>query len=142
VPGLVPSHRVLGSSHLTPNQLIMHLSERLTLHLQVGRKLDEIIDELVNKNDSTEPTSDSCLKYCVPSTDEELSQLFHAMSLAGTQPAVLSIVDPYSDNYVPKSSQSVFPKPLKSLHDMSYMQLEYWRYVILFHWSSQLKCHS
>ena len=44
------------------------------------------------------------------------------MSLAGTRPAVLSIVDPYS---VPKSSQSVFPKPLKSLHDISYMQLEY-----------------
>jgi len=68
------------------------------------RKLDEMIDELVNENDSTELTSDSCLKYCVPSTNEELSQIFYAMSLAGTQPAVLSIVDPYSDNYVPKSS--------------------------------------
>ena len=79
-----------------------------------------MIDKLVNENDSTEPTLDSCLKHCVPSTNEELSQLFHAMSHAGTQPAVLSIVDPYSDNYVPNSSQSVFPKPLKSLHDMSY----------------------
>jgi len=77
------------------------------------------------KNDSKEPTSDSCLKYCLLSTNEELSQLFHAMSLAGSQPAVLSNIDPYSDNYVTKSSQSVFPKPLKSPHDMSYMQLEY-----------------
>jgi len=92
VSGLVPSRSVLGSSHLTPSQLIMHLSERLILCLQVWRKLDEIIYELVNENDFTEPTSDSCLKHCVPSTDEEQSQLFHAMNLAGTQPAVLSIV--------------------------------------------------
>jgi len=89
------------------------------------RKLDEMIDESVGENDPAEPTSDSCLKDCIPSTDDELDQLFDAMSLAGTRPAILSLVDPYSDNYVPKSSQSVFPKPLNFLHDESYVQLEY-----------------
>ena len=89
------------------------------------RKLDEMLDESVDKNDSAEPSSDSCLNHCEQPTEEELSLLFEAISLAGTRPATLSIVDPYSDNYVPKSSQSVFPKPLKSLYDISYMQLKY-----------------
>jgi len=84
-----------------------------------------MINGLVDENDSAEPTSDSCLKNCVPSNDEELSQLFDAKSLSGTQPAILSIVEPFSDNFVPRFSQNTFPKPLTSLHDMTYMQSEY-----------------
>ena len=96
--------------HPTQSLLIMHLSERLILHLQV-RELNEMLDESI----------------------DEAS--FLITNLAGPQPGILSIVNPYSDNYVPKSSQSVFPK-------QSNITRNYWKSVNLFHWSSQRKCRS
>ena len=72
-----------------------------------------------------ETVSDESVKNCTPSTEEELSQLFNNISLANTKPSVLSPVDLYSDNYVPKSLQKTFPKPLKSLHDPSFIHLKY-----------------
>ena len=68
--------------------------------------------------------------------DESIDEAsFLITNLAGPQPGILSIVNPYSDNYVPKSSQSVFPK-------QSNITRNYWKSVNLFHWSSQRKCRS
>ena len=37
-------------------------------------------------------------RNCVPQpTDEEMSQLFEALNLTGTKPAILSLIAPYSD---------------------------------------------
>ena len=76
-----------------------------------------------NNEPPEELVSDARIKDCMP--DEELSQLFNNMSLAGTKPSVLSLVDPYSDHYIPKSSQTTFPKPLRSCHDPSHIHLKY-----------------
>ena len=61
-----------------------------------------------------------------PPTDSEMEELLlEKLSLKGTKPAILSLVAPYSDKYVPKSSLDVFPKPLKCLQQPSYLQLPY-----------------
>ena len=49
-------------------------------------------------------------------TKTEMEILFKNLSVGGTKPAILSLIPPYSDNYVPKSSVANFPKPLKSLY--------------------------
>ena len=60
-----------------------------------------------------------------PPTDDEMGELFEKLSLTGTKQAILSLIAPYSDQYVPKSSLHVFPKPLKCLQQPSYLQLPY-----------------
>ena len=65
-------------------------------------------------------------RNCVPQpTDEEMSQLFEALNLAGTKPAILSRIAPYSDQYVPKSSVGTFSIPLISLHQPLYTEMQY-----------------
>ena len=85
------------------------------------RKFDEMIedDSLQSSFDET-TSSQGC-----PPTDSEMGELFEKLSLTGTKPAILSLVAPYSDKYVPKSSLDVFPKPLKCLQQPSYLQLPY-----------------
>ena len=53
--------------------------------------------------------------------------LLEKLSLTGTKTAILSLVAPYSDKYIPKSSLDVFPKPLKCLQQLSdsHLQLPY-----------------
>ena len=46
-------------------------------------------------------------------------------SVGGTKPAILSLIPPYSDNYVPRSSVQNFPEPLISLYASYYVDLEY-----------------
>ena len=91
------------------------------------RKLNEMLEGTDEENNDPpkESVSDARIKDCMPSTDEELSQLFNNMSLAGTKPSVLTLVDPYSDHQIPKSSQTTLPKPLRSLHDPSHIHLRY-----------------
>ena len=60
-----------------------------------------------------------------PPTDSETGELFKKLSLTGTKPAIFSVVAPYSDKYVPKSSLDMFPKPLKCFQQPSYLQLPY-----------------
>ena len=43
----------------------------------------------------------------------EFNNFFEKLSKSGTKPGILSFVDPYSDNYVPKAVQPSFPKPLQ-----------------------------
>ena len=105
------------------------------------RKLDEMIeqsvssltDSMIDKDDSLMPTDspvstseDLLPRYCVTQpTDNEISQFIEALSVAGTKPAILSLISPYSDEYVPKSLLSTFPKPLKSLQQPVYTEMQY-----------------
>ena len=86
------------------------------------RKLDEMME-------IDDPPEFSCDLVTVSQgaspTDLEMKLLFEKLNLAGTKPAILSLIPPYSDEYVPKSSGDILPKPLKSLHQPSYLQLEY-----------------
>ena len=70
-----------------------------------------------------------------PPTDSEMGELFEKLSLTGTKPAILSLVAPYSDKYVPKSSLDVFPKPLNVFNNhriFSCHTMSCWGYVKLF----------
>ena len=60
-----------------------------------------------------------------PPTDSEMGELFEKLSLTGTKPAILSLITPYFDKYVSKSSLDVFPKPLKCRQQPLYLQLPY-----------------
>ena len=51
----------------------------------------------------------------IPPSDAELETFFHGLSLGDTKPAVLSLVSPYSDGYIPKQAQIVFPEMLRDL---------------------------
>ena len=63
------------------------------------------------------------LKVANPPTDGEMGELFEKLSFTGTKPAIVSLIAPYSDQYVPKASLDVFPKPLKCIQQPSYLQL-------------------
>ena len=54
-----------------------------------------------------------------------MGELFEKLSLTGTKPAILSLITPYFDKYVSKSSLDVFPKPLKCRQQPLYLQLPY-----------------
>ena len=45
---------------------------------------------------------------------KEESVVSQIESAQGTSPAVLSLVTPYSDRFIPKSTSAGFPKPLNS----------------------------
>ena len=81
------------------------------------RKFDEMIedDSLLWSFEETMSSEGS------PPTDGEMGELFEKLSLTGTKPVILSLIAPYSDKYVPKSSLDVFPKPLKCLQQPSYV---------------------
>ena len=92
---------------------------------KIVEMLEDNCEEPQEQLPQEELVSDESFKYCTLSTDEELNELFNNISLADTKPSVLSLVEPYSDSYVPKSAQKTFPMPLKSLHNPSYIQLKY-----------------
>jgi len=57
-------------------------------------------------------------KVSTRSTDAELSLLFAKLSVAGTMPAILSVIPGHSENFVPKYANEDFPQPLTSLKSL------------------------
>ena len=55
----------------------------------------------------------------------ELNNFFEKLSKSRTKPGILSFVDPYSDNYVPKAVQPSSPKPLQKDFDEKYLNYSY-----------------
>ena len=47
----------------------------------------------------------------------ELEDFFNKLSTYGTKPAILSVVDPFASNYIPKCTLPNFPQPLQELYD-------------------------
>lgn len=76
---------------------------------------------------SLKPTCTSALATVHAQTPncEEIKDFFSKLSACGTKPAILSLVDPYASNYVPKSTLSSFPQPLQELYDEEYSKLIY-----------------
>ena len=58
-------------------------------------------------------------------TESKMDLLFENLSCSGTKPAILSLIPKFADSYMPKSSHAGFPKPLKSLKQASYLDLDY-----------------
>ena len=83
------------------------------------RKLDETLEG--SETNSDRPVSKS---GTLP-TDTEMEHFFNNLSLCDTKPAILSLVPPHSDRYIPKASLSNFPKPLPSLRTSDSCKLNY-----------------
>ena len=67
-------------------------------------------------------------------TEEEAASLFEALNNCGQKSVILSLVEPYSDQFVPKSLQDKFPPILTELHDERYHDADY--EDLLYHCSS------
>ena len=62
---------------------------------------------------------------CTPS-EAEKAQLFNSLSTCeGAKPAVLAIVPPYSEAYIPASLDQDLPKVLSDLYKREYFSLGY-----------------
>lgn len=62
----------------------------------------------------------------IPSpSHEEMQAFFGSLASISSKPAILSLIDPYSDNYVPKSLDENLPMVLTSLYKQEYTELNY-----------------
>ena len=59
------------------------------------------------------------------SPDQDIKSLYLQISKCGSKPAILSLVPPHAQEYAPKSTLPNFPKPLQSLYQSSFYQLNY-----------------
>ena len=55
----------------------------------------------------------------------DLQCFYHQLSKCSSKPAILSLVPQYAQEYIPKSSLPNFLKPLQSLHQPKFQQLNY-----------------
>ena len=117
---IIPSY--LKSAQYLPIKDIDFTSAR-----GLKRKLDGTInnpESVLNESEVHTATGQ------VELTSEELEELdldlfFQDISKQDTNLAILSLVTPYSDNYVPKSTVAGFPKPINSLFQPEYGELPY-----------------
>ena len=65
------------------------------------------------------------VKHGCPPTDADFNLLFENLSIAGTKPGVMSLVQTFSDNYIPRASKGCFPIVLKSLQEPSHIRMKY-----------------
>ena len=54
------------------------------------------------KEQSTSDFSNDTVRKTPQPTSDELSSLFSALSATGSKSAILSLIEPYSDSFVPK----------------------------------------
>ena len=55
---------------------------------------------------------------CITEPNEkELHNFFETLASSGTKPAILSLINPFSNNYVPTSLSHNFPALLSELYD-------------------------
>ena len=112
---IIPSY--LKSAQYLPIKDIEFTSAR-----GLKRKLDGTINNPESVlNESAVYTATGQVE--ITSEELDLDLFFLDISKQGTNPAILSLVIPYSDNYVPKSIVAGFPKPLNSLFQPEYDEL-------------------
>ena len=58
-------------------------------------------------------------------TSDELSSLFSALSATGSKSAILSLIEPYSDSFVPKSIGENLPLVLTELRKDEAVHMDY-----------------
>ena len=58
-------------------------------------------------------------------TENEMVIFYNELSKANIKLAILKITHPYSEEFIPKSCLSTFPKPLTDLYNPECLQKEY-----------------
>ena len=71
------------------------------------------------------PSSSSSSAVVVPPSDEEIGKFLASLGALSTKPAILSLVEPYSTNYIPKSMSEDLPICLLNLLKPDYMKYSY-----------------
>ena len=90
------------------------------------RKLDEMLEKSPPPDfDEDSEESIPGVKHGCPPTDADFNLLFENLSIAGTKPGVMSLVQTFSDNYIPRASKGCFPIVLKSLQEPSHIRMKY-----------------
>ena len=74
---------------------------------------------------TSNPPSPSQLKDMPDITDEEVSQLFASLAKCSSKPAILSLVEPYCSQYVPKSLDEGLPSSLSCLYTPELLNFNY-----------------
>ena len=64
-------------------------------------------------------------KYVRSPTTEEFDSFFMKLSQAKTKPAILRVVPPHADKFVPKLSTTSFPRPIPDLYNPGMLHLDY-----------------
>lgn len=104
------------------------------------KKFDEslaCLDDSMNEVPSATNNKEDNVKG--PS-QEKLSSFFKELSLCGSKPAILSLVAPYDDNYVPKSLQENVPPILRTMFNSNLLGMD--RERILNYCAGVAKCLS
>ena len=70
------------------------------------KKFDQKVVEKENKNPQGQP------KHCKANfaSDEKVSEFYKSLSLCKSKPAVLSVIPPYDEKYVPQTLTEEYPK--------------------------------
>ena len=65
-------------------------------------------------------------KKHVPSpTTEEFHSFFMKLNQAKIKPAILRIIPPYADNFIPKLSTECFPRPIPDHYNPDMLHVDY-----------------
>ena len=87
------------------------------------RKVEPVRVKEMKFSDNPRPSPSSLHHRSIePPSEESVSKFMEAMSKGRTRPAVLSLVHPYSDEYIPKSLDGSLPKLLTELFDKAHLQ--------------------
>ena len=62
-------------------------------------------------------------KICI--SEDQQKDFYASLNLAKVKPAILKIVQPYAQAFVPTATLSTYPKPISDLYDPSTLQLNY-----------------
>ena len=58
-------------------------------------------------------------------SEQELDLFYEELNNANKKPAILRITKPYFEEYIPKSSQLDFPRPLTDLYNPDALRMTY-----------------
>lgn len=89
----------------------------LTSHLRKKKRLlDQKIDQFEKSSPIMQPSPASKKRSnATPPTEDELKGPFFGLSKCDTNPAIFSLIAPYSDSYVPTEMKPEFPPLLTTL---------------------------
>jgi len=81
------------------------------------------LDEAIATGTQTTPSRVRQHKEVPPMSETELINFLHEINKGQVKPAIMSIVQPFSDNFIPKEAQCMYPKLLSDLFDEEIHQL-------------------
>ena len=64
-------------------------------------------------------------KVTPPLSSEELTTFFEEISETKQKPAILKIIEPYSQQFIPKSASSILPLPMMELYNPEALHMDY-----------------